>query len=165
MSKWVKYVELFHKVCGLGNRSIPKLPNENLRALRRKLLREEVKEYFDAEDNNDLVEIADGLGDIVYVVIGTCLEYGINIDAVIDEIQRSNMSKSVDGKVLRRGDGKILKPTTYSPPDIKAALAPRKCECGSEPDRHEVKDFDPVWRDGVVVCLDCGGFVRQYDAG
>jgi predicted HAD superfamily Cof-like phosphohydrolase len=92
------------------------------RALRVALLREEFEEYLDAEDNNDIVEIADALGDIIYIACGTAIAYGIPLELVFNEIQRSNMAKLVDGKVLRREDGKIMKPEGWQPPDIKAIL-------------------------------------------
>lgn len=126
MSEWVRYLKEFHEAGALGIRDRPLLPigkaGDELRALRRKILREEFKEYEDAEDDDDLVEIADALADIVYVAIGTALEYGIPLDRVLAEVHRSNMSKCVEGKIVKREDGKILKPPTFSPPDIKGVL-------------------------------------------
>ncbi len=114
----------FHRVMGLGVSNRPKLPENSIRELRLKLLDEEyIKEYLPAEADNDLVEIADALADMVYVIFGTAIEYGIPLNEVITEVHRSNMTKvSPSGLVLRRQDGKVLKPETYSPPDIKGIL-------------------------------------------
>ena len=99
------------------------LPNEAVRHLRIDLLEEEFDEYCEAEGDNDIVGIADALADIVYIAFGTAVAYGINLNAVLHEVHRSNMSKvPEDGKILYREDGKILKPDTYSPPNIAAVL-------------------------------------------
>jgi len=91
--------------------------------LRRKLLKEEVEEYFEGEDKDDLENVAKELADIIYIVCGTAVSYGIPLDRVFDEVHRSNLSKlGDDGKPLRREDGKILKGPNYSPPNIKKIL-------------------------------------------
>lgn len=82
---------------------------------RRKLLKEEAREYQEAEDQNDLVAIADALGDIVYVVFGTALLYGLDLDQILEEMHRSNMTKT---KPEIYG-GKVFKGPDYSPPDIR----------------------------------------------
>lgn len=95
-----------------------------MRELRRGLLKEEYTEYMEAEFENDVVDIADALADMVYVICGTALSYGIPLDEVFAEVHRSNMTKvEADGKVRRRDDGKILKPESYEPPDIKSIIA------------------------------------------
>lgn len=87
------------------------------------MLREEVREYRDALEACDIVEIADALADIVYVAYGGALEHGIDLDAVLAEVHRSNMTKvRPDGSVLKRADGKVLKPRTYEPPNIARVL-------------------------------------------
>lgn len=94
-----------------------------LGSLRVELLREEFEEFKDAVEREDLVAIADALGDIVYVAYGSALTYGIDLDAVLREVHRANMSKlGPDGRPLMREDGKVLKPSTYSPPDIQRVL-------------------------------------------
>lgn len=94
-----------------------------LTKLRVALLEEEVGEFVNASGSCDLIGIADALADIVYVAYGTALTYGINLDAVLMEVHRSNMSKlGIDGMPLVREDGKVLKSERYFPPDIKAAL-------------------------------------------
>jgi predicted HAD superfamily Cof-like phosphohydrolase len=75
-----------------------------------------------AESEDDIVEIADALADIIYIACGTAVSYGIPLNRVFDEVHRSNMAKLVDGKVIRRADGKILKPDGWTPPDTKAAV-------------------------------------------
>src|SRR6266568_803166 len=99
---------------------------DDLAKLRVALLQEEVSEFVTASENGDLVGIADALADIVYVVYGTALTYGIDLDAVLREVHRSNMSKlGRDGKPLIRDDGKVLKSDQYFPPDVVAALGGR----------------------------------------
>jgi NTP pyrophosphatase (non-canonical NTP hydrolase) len=94
-----------------------------LARLRVALLEEEVGEFVAASEQGDLVGIADALADIVYVVYGTALTYGIDLDAVLREVHRSNMSKlGRDGEPLIREDGKVLKSETYFPPDIASVL-------------------------------------------
>lgn len=91
--------------------------------LRLDLLREEYQEYLDATELEDLVEIADALGDMVYIIYGTARAYGIDLNAVLTEIHRSNMAKvGPDGSVRRRADGKILKPEGWQPPNIARVL-------------------------------------------
>jgi hypothetical protein len=97
--------------------------SNDLGDLRVELLREEFEEFKSAVENEDVVGIADALGDIVYVAYGSALTYGIDLDAVLREVHRANMSKlGSDGLPLLRGDGKVLKPPTYSPPAIERVL-------------------------------------------
>ena len=100
----------------------PGLPSKEERELRKKLLAEEYTEYVVAEYNNDLVEIADALADIIYIACGTAVSYGIPLDVIFEEVHASNMAKLVEGKVLRRADGKIQKPEGWAPPDIERIL-------------------------------------------
>lgn len=94
-----------------------------LRELRVELLREEFEEFKDAVATNDIVSVADALGDIVYVAYGAALTYGIDLDAVLAEVHRANMSKlGPNGEPWLRDDGKVLKPPTYSPPDVRRVL-------------------------------------------
>ena len=86
---------------------------------------EENKEYLEAANNNDMVEVADALGDMLYILCGTILEHGMQykIEEVFNEIQRSNMSKlGADGKPVYREDGKILKGPNYFKPSIASIL-------------------------------------------
>jgi len=125
MSNMFKDVMDFHKAFGQKVGDKPELPDINERGLRMKLLREEFEEYMEAEEENDLVEIADALADLIYIACGTAVSYGIPLDKIYDEVHRSNMSKLVDGKPIYREDGKVMKPEGWSPPDIKGIL--EKC--------------------------------------
>ena len=89
------------------------------------LMAEENEEYFEAAQSDDLVEVADALGDMLYILCGTIIEHGMQdkIEDVFNEIQRSNMSKlGADGKPIYREDGKVLKGPSYFKPNIKEIL-------------------------------------------
>ena len=93
--------------------------------LRFRLMQEENLEYLEAAKNKDIVEVADALGDILYILCGTILTHGLQhkIVEVFNEIQRSNMSKlDINGKPVFREDGKILKGPNYFKPNIKSIL-------------------------------------------
>ena len=93
--------------------------------LRFNLMKEENEEYFEAANNNDMVEVADALGDMLYILCGTIIEHGMQykIDEIFSEIQNSNMSKlGADGNPIYREDGKVLKGPNYFKPDIKGIL-------------------------------------------
>ena len=99
--------------------------DESTIKLRYRLMQEENDEYLEAARKKDLVEIADALGDKLYILCGTILAHGLQdkIVEVFDEIQRSNMSKlSLDGTPVIREDGKILKGPNYFKPNIKSIL-------------------------------------------
>lgn len=90
--------------------------------LRFNLIKEENEEYLEACKNNDIIEIADALGDQLYILFGTILKHGLEhkIEEVYDEIHRSNMSKlDENGKPIYREDGKVLKSNLYFKPNIK----------------------------------------------
>ena len=110
----------FHVAFNLPMRDIPSADIDcYLAKLRVALLEEEVSEFVTASEKGDLVGVADALADMVYVIYGTALTYGIDLNAVLREVHRSNMSKlGSDGKPLIRDDGKVLKSERYSPPDI-----------------------------------------------
>lgn len=126
MNKYTSAVREFHEAFGLGVKETPNADlGEAKNLLRYKLMREENEEYLEAANNNDLVEVADALGDILYILCGTLIEHGLQykIDEVFDEIQRSNMSKlGADGKPIYREDGKVLKGPNYFKPDIRGIL-------------------------------------------
>ena len=112
----------FHRAFGQRIGEVPEFPDDEERKLRVKLLREEFREYLDGESFNDIVEVADALADIIYIACGTAVSYGIPLDRVFTEVHRSNMAKLVDGKVIRREDGKIQKPEGWSAPDVEGVL-------------------------------------------
>lgn len=126
MKKKIACVELFHKSFGLGvSHSMKADLGAAKNKLRFYLMDEENKEYFEAAQNNDLAEVADALGDMLYILCGTILEHGMQykIEEVFEEIQRSNMSKlGKDGKPIYREDGKVLKGPKYFKPNIQAIL-------------------------------------------
>lgn len=116
-------VREFHVTYDLPVVDSPGHPPVDRINLRKELISEEYWEYTRAVDNDDLVNIAQELADIIYVVYGAALEYGIPLDEVFAEIHRANMSKlDSDGSVLRRADGKVLKGPKYSPPNLEKIL-------------------------------------------
>lgn len=126
LAEAINSVATFHSAFGIENNYEPTadLPTE-VNQLRYKLMREENEEYLEAAGNNDIVEIADALGDQLYILCGTILKHGLQdkIGEVFREIQRSNMSKlGADGKPIYREDGKVLKGENYFRPNIKAIL-------------------------------------------
>lgn len=124
MTNFYTDVKEFQTAVGQHVGENPEFPEHAERALRMRLLEEEWTEYVIGEQNNDLENIAKELADIIYIVCGTAVSYGIPLDRVFDEVHRSNMAKLVDGKPVRREDGKILKPEGWTPPDIKKVLWP-----------------------------------------
>lgn len=122
-----EHVRTFHDAFGIPNASKPTgAIGDRDALLRYKLIREENEEYLDAAMRGDLVEVADALGDILYILCGTLLKHGLEhkIDAVFREIQRSNMSKlDADGRPIYREDGKVMKSDLYFRPDIARILA------------------------------------------
>ena len=91
-------------------------------ALYMDLIREEFEETWSAWESGDLVEVADGLADMVWVIMGMANTMGIPFDKVWEEVRKSNMSKCVDGKVIKNEAGKVMKPDTYFKPDVKKVL-------------------------------------------
>jgi predicted HAD superfamily Cof-like phosphohydrolase len=121
----IKSVAEFHTVFKIGNADQIKLIDENDYMLRFNLIKEENEEYLEACKNNDIIEIADALGDQLYILFGTILKHGLEhkIEDVYDEIHRSNMSKlDENGKPIYREDGKVLKSNLYFKPNIKKIL-------------------------------------------
>lgn len=122
----IKAVEMFHDAFGISNNYSPTTElTINDIELRHRLMQEENDEYLDAAKNGDLVEVADALGDQLYILCGTILKHGLQdkIIEVFEEIQRSNMSKlDENGKAIYREDGKIMKSELYFKPDIKKIL-------------------------------------------
>ncbi len=126
MQDKINAVKAFHTAFKIGYKDIPTASlgiDKNM--LRYKLMREENEEYLEAANNDDLVEVADALGDMLYILCGTIIEHGLQhkIEEVFEEIQRSNMSKlGEDGEPIYREDGKVLKGPNYFKPDIKKIL-------------------------------------------
>ena len=125
MKKQIEQVKEFNKVFGVKDVS-PEL--------RYDMIAEELDEYFESFHDNqynvidaDKVEQADAIGDMLYLLFGAVIDAGLEdkIEAIFDEIHKSNLSKLEDGKVLRRADGKVLKGKNYFKPNIKAILDAR----------------------------------------
>ena len=126
MKHYTDAVRDFHQAFSLGIEEYPKADlGEKKHQLRFNLMKEENEEYLEAANNGDLVEVADALGDMLYILCGTIIEHGLQdkIVAVFNEIQRSNMSKlGQDGKPIYREDGKVLKGPNYFKPDIASIV-------------------------------------------
>lgn len=98
-------------------------PDNVVRGLRLRLLSEEFREYIEAEKSTNPVDIADALGDMLVVIYGTAAAYGIDLDKIVGEIHRSNMTKvQPDGTVIRDEFGKVCKPDGYRPPQLAPIL-------------------------------------------
>ena len=126
IEKPINSVKKFHDAFNIDVSNSPtvNLPADKIE-LRFKLMSEENKEYFEAAKNKDLFEIADALGDMLYILCGTILTHGMQhkIEEIFDAIQDSNMSKlGKDGKPIYRKDGKVLKGPNYFKPDLKKIL-------------------------------------------
>ena len=124
MKEQIKQVKEFNKAFGIKDVS-PEL--------RYNMILEELDEYFDSchesfsyplREKIDKVEQADAIGDMLYLVFGAVIDAGLEdkIEAIFDEIHRSNMSKLENGEPLYRDDGKVQKSSTYFPPNIKDIL-------------------------------------------
>ena len=126
MQDKINAVKAFHTAFKIGHRETPKADlGSDKNTLRFNLMKEENEEYLEAANANDLVEVADALGDMLYILCGTIIEHGMQykIEEVFNEIQRSNMSKlGEDGEPIYREDGKVLKGPNYFKPNIKAIL-------------------------------------------
>lgn len=127
LKETIAAVEEFHTAFGIANNYTPTVElTEAEMELRFRLMQEENEEYLEAAKNGDIVEIADALGDQLYILCGTILKHGLQhkIAEVFQEIQRSNMSKlDADGKPIYREDGKVMKSELYFRPDIHTILS------------------------------------------
>jgi predicted HAD superfamily Cof-like phosphohydrolase len=122
LQKEIAAVQSFHEAFGL---TVNHKPTANLgdaiHELRFNLMKEENEEYLEAVQNNDIVEIADALGDMLYILCGTIVSHGLQskMEEVFNEIQQSNMSKlDQNGKPIYREDGKVLKGPNYFKPNL-----------------------------------------------
>ncbi len=129
-ASYFKMVKKFHEKFGLhvndGPIDFSLESDEGMRLfeLREELHNEEMNELNSAMDKEDsLVEVADAICDLIYVLCGTAVSFGIPLDECFAEVQRSNMSKLDDnGNPIVRDDGKILKGPNYSPPDLRSII-------------------------------------------
>ncbi|HEY8403871.1 MAG TPA: nucleoside triphosphate pyrophosphohydrolase family protein [Flavobacteriales bacterium] len=126
LEKAIQHVREFHEAFGLPVRITPEgqIPEKEY-MLRFNLMKEENEEYLEAVKNGDIVEIADALGDMLYILCGTINAHGLQelMAPIFEEIQRSNMSKlDENGKPIYREDGKVMKSSRYFKPDIKSII-------------------------------------------
>ena len=116
-------VKEFMNTFGQEVKDKAEFPNEKIVELRKKLIDEEFNELKTAIDDNNLIEVADALTDILVVTYGAGVAFGINLDRCFDEVHRSNMSKlSDEGKPIYNEYGKVMKGPNYSPPNLKDLL-------------------------------------------
>ena len=111
-------VREFMVACDQEVKITPTFPDQDTMDLRLSLIEEEFGELLWALDNRDMVEVADALADILYVVYGMGHSFGIDLDVCFEEVQRSNMSKLVDGKAVKDQFGKVMKGSSFSKPDF-----------------------------------------------
>lgn len=109
-----------------AGQNAPNLPthmvSEHDFLLRKRLIDEETVELYDAMDAFDMIEIADGIADLLVVTYGTAVAYGMNADAIFTEVMRSNWTKLGPQGFIRDKGGKVIKPETYKQPDIARVL-------------------------------------------
>ena len=116
-------VKAFMNTYGQDIKEKASFPEDSIVQLRVDLIEEELNELKEAIKNNDIVEVADALTDILYVTYGAGHSFGVNLDKCFDEVQRSNMSKlGEDGNPIYNLSGKVMKGPSYSPPDLKKII-------------------------------------------
>ncbi len=121
-------VEEFHRKFEIAVGNGPSVPEEGTRQLRVRLIQEEFEELKEAMATQDLAGVAKELADLLYVVYGTAVSYGVDMDPVFREVHRSNLSK-VGG--YKRADGKWVKPSSYSPAQVEPLLAAQSARSAS----------------------------------
>ena len=116
-------VKAFMNTYGQDVNEKASFPEDTIVQLRVDLIEEELNELKEAIKNNDLVEVADALTDILYVTYGAGHSFGVDLDKCFDEVQRSNMSKlGEDGNPIYNSSSKVMKGPNYSAPDLKKLL-------------------------------------------
>ena len=125
MKKQLQQTKEFHEVYECIIQESPQFPKKDIQKLREKLIAEELEEFRKANENEDMVEATDALVDLLYVVYGAAISYGLEdvLEAAFDEVHESNMSKlDADGNPILREDGKILKGENYFSPDLESII-------------------------------------------
>ena len=125
MTKTSNFVKVgdFMEAFGQRVEMEPTWPDFNTRELRLELIQEELDELSDAVADRDMIQIADALTDLLYVVYGAGHSFGIDLDECFEEVHRSNMSKlGENGRPIHREDGKVLKGPGYFEPDLEGIL-------------------------------------------
>ena len=115
-------VKNFMETFGQEVKSRPSLSSDKINMLRYNLIKEELDEFKQALDNNDILEAADALTDILYVTYGAGHAFGVDLDACFEEVHESNMSKIGPEGPIYREDGKVLKSENFFAPDLKSVL-------------------------------------------
>lgn len=123
-----RMVAEFHETFDIAVETVPRVPDEATRSLRVRLIQEEFDELQEALGQRDAAAVAKELADLLYVVYGTAVSCGIDMEPVFREVHRSNMSK-IGGH--KRPDGKWVKPPTYSPARIEPILASQSGKKGA----------------------------------
>ncbi len=117
-------VGTFMKTFGQEVKTKPSFSTDKINKLRLDLIKEELTELTEAMNNNDLLEVADALTDILYVTYGAGHAFGINLDKCFDEVQNSNMSKLDDnGEPIYNEHGKVMKGPNYFKPDLSKFIS------------------------------------------
>jgi predicted HAD superfamily Cof-like phosphohydrolase len=112
-------VGTFMKTFGQDVKTKPSFSTDKINKLRLDLIQEELNELIEAMNNNDLLEVADALTDILYVTYGAGHAFGINLDKCFEEVQNSNMSKlDKNGKPIFNENGKVMKGPNYFKPNL-----------------------------------------------
>ena len=118
-----KKVKTFMNTYGQEVKQSPEFPDDKIVQLRIDLIQEELNELKEAVKNNDIVEVADALSDLLYVTYGGGHSFGIDLDKCFDEVQNSNMSKlDEDGKPIYNKNGKVMKGPNYFAPNLKKIM-------------------------------------------
>ncbi|CAM3238043.1 MazG nucleotide pyrophosphohydrolase domain-containing protein [Stackebrandtia soli] len=126
------YLAEFHEAFGIHRESTPTHPPDGIAALCLRVLDEEIAEVSEAVGSGSLADVAHELADVVYAAYGMALAHGIDLDAVLAEVHRANMSKlDAEGKAVRRDDGKVVKSDLFRPADVVAVL---RQQIGNTPD-------------------------------
>ena len=116
-------VKTFMNTYGQEVKNTPKFPDSKIVELRIALIQEELNELKEAINNNDIIEVADALTDILYVTYGAGHSFGVDLDSCFNEVQNSNMSKlGDDGKPIYNESGKVMKGPNYFKPNIKKII-------------------------------------------
>jgi predicted HAD superfamily Cof-like phosphohydrolase len=130
MKEEIKMVRDFHEAFKHPVREFPRYIGGERAVFRHTLLQEEVTELLVASTSGDMINIADAIGDCLYILFGTAHEFGLaeRLPAIFAEIHRSNMTKLVDGKPIYHENGKVKKPETYEKPDLMNVIYCPKSE-------------------------------------
>ena len=120
-------VKKFMIEAGLVIPRCPIIPSQEVQKLRLALIREELGELQDAFEDGDVVEVADAIADLTYVVKGTAIACGIDMESIFNEVHASNMTKFKDGVVVTE-DGKVEKSSSFESPKIRNLLKRQTCD-------------------------------------